>query len=1381
MASGTLENVSNSAFVRTPPMIVAQIAHNLLVFPAEPTTILDPTAGEGDLLAPFAELPGAFVAGVELSEDRAAVARRTLPQAQIITSAFEHVRVQGRFSLVIANPPYFFQDGRRAEYTIIRDAGALLVPGGIMVAVIPARSAWDGTMVSHWVKHYTTIQVWKFPDLPDHEEAAFSHYRQIVVAGVRRATPLATIDEAEKGRLRGFRYRTKLDKPGDSPWAGGSPPPVVPTAPLADRYAVPAVPERPTFTIVKADDSALLRGLDTGGVHLGADWKAATTLFTDAEVQQAVMPSTGVAHQAADVLTGLLDGDILADRYVLSTFVTSEWVTVEIDEERRKKEPNLVGVRQQQDRPVLGVLDLHTADVQYYEGEDAFGFLTPMLPLLADQVLAKRCPLYHLDPADWELEIVARIGLDKQLPGAAHPGLAEPQMHRVFALHRAVQSRKTVAIQGEPGTGKTRMLTALTALMAHAWNERAGQFHGQKQPGWAKRLRNAWKANPRVPGAAPNALPVLVVTPMRVVPTWEKEISAAYPAAETVVIADHRDVKHWLDRCAVSEAPVVVGILSQSKTRAFGRAWQPAVIERQHEAMVPITDMTDLPDDLTPNEVDVIGTDTEVLGIVSKADQQILCKPVTIRNFFCPDCGTRITALPRGVKGNTDASTGATEDEGDGDGVVDDLREPVTSRTWFSRNRRTCTCGAPLWTDARIPATQRKHPQISFADWSTGAAALAAGTAPAPQSRQAHCIIDAAGTLGPQAKDSFSPFEYLYRNYRGCVALSIIDESHNARGANTDIARSVHQAGLAAQATVYASGTHYGGMLSDLFYYWFRFDPAFWKRLGFGWNDVEQAMRHYGVVQQVTKEYEADARKGTGQTDIRVTTVPAPGISAKLLPHLLSTMAFIGIMDVGAHMPEKVEIPVVVPQGDPALLDAVATAKTARDQAATTVAAAHQAVQEATDDPGYTHAERAERIAAETEARAALDEAERVLRDRQETARRFDLESTYGGIEAVLEQKAQEGNNAAMLAKGTLPRWWCILPCVEPAFEVWGTKRDQWGDEQERSRVFAAPVMPADHLYPLEQQLIATVTAERQEGRRVMVFFEQNDIRSTAKRLAWVLAEFNPWILPNKVDAEDREDAIKAAVAAGHDVVIVPYRRVSEGLNLQLLDSTIWYEMPLNLFHLDQASRRTWRLGATNQKRMYYFAYEGTVAYSKLRKLGSQSGAASLFAGDTPDGELARHAGADKTTLARMSAGLEHGRAGEDADVVADLAAVFRRRSEELATALKAGRQWVGVTDTLPDRLARVRARLAGKPAALPAHLKAPASSPASSPQPAAPGRAAVVAFGNDADIATTLRKQRQSRRTRQRTTMREATQNSLLALFGTEGGTLTQTSLWGD
>ena len=181
--------------------------------------------------------------------------------------------------------------------------------------------------------------------------------------------------------------------------------------------------------------------------------------------------------------------------------------------------------------------------------------------------------------------------------------------------------------------------------------------------------------------------------------------------------------------------------------------------------------------------------------------------------------------------------------------------------------------------------------------------------------------------LRTPAADSFSPYDYLYRFFKGCVALAVVDESHNGRGRDTDIARSHHFAMLAAQTRQLTSGTHYGGDILSFYHYWYRYNPAFWRRFGFGWKDAEKALTRYGVIQQWTKEYESDARRGSGQTDVRVSTIPAPGLSAKPIPGLLEDLTYLTVLDVGAHMPPKKEIPKGIAMTDPTLEQAVKEAE----------------------------------------------------------------------------------------------------------------------------------------------------------------------------------------------------------------------------------------------------------------------------------------------------------------------------------------------------------------------------------------------------------------------------------------------------------------------
>jgi hypothetical protein len=849
------------------------------------------------------------------------------------------------------------------------------------------------------------------------------------------------------------------------------------------------------------------------------------------------------------------------------------------------------------------------------------------------------------------------------------------------------------------------------------------------------------------------------------VPVWEKEIAGAWPEAEVLVIDDHTDVRRWMERCAVSDAPAVVAIFPQSKTRAFGRAWQPAVLSKGRP--VRVFDLKPAPE-LLPGLEPVTNDKGKLVAYTITATGAFLMKDAIEETFSCPDCNSVVEAEPGSLRKKRTSGAASAEAQADD---AEARREPVRSITWFEDRRRTCDhCGAPLWTDARIKPTQARYPQIPFSIWSKAVDATSiaheatqvVNASKASRARRrtpaAVRIIDTAGTRAAPAPDSFSPYDYWNRFYRGCCAFVEIDESHNLRGQSTDIAHSGHLAQQASQTYGYGSGTHYGGTLTDFFHYWYRYHPRFWQRLGLGWNEAEKAMSRYGVIQTITKEYESSARRGSGKTDVSISTVPAPGISTRLLPYLLADLAFIDVLDVGTFMPPREEIPVVVEMDDDSLRQYVEDARHTLRLAEAELAEARQALHDTLGDLSSAVAEQEAAQVWLEDAAARVESARTALADVQAWVAARDLKGTYHEIEGALRAKAEKRNEAARLAQGTLPRWWSVLPMWQkPPFTVSETHRGDWGDVEEVVEIFRAPALTSDHIYPLERELRRIVATEVAAGRPVMVYIEQNDIRSTADRLIHVLADFEPWTLPNSVDAEDREDAINAAVDAGYTVLLVPYRRVLEGLNLQKVKTILWYELAMNLFMLDQASRRSWRLGQDTLVRLYYLAYKGTATHRQMIRLGTRSGAAALFAGNTPDGELAKAAGADKTTLARLSKGLE-------ADEEIDLAAAFKRRGEELAAKLARGREWIGASDTLAARLAaRITPLLDTMPtaevlaeAAVAAPLTldlgidalhVPASELHAMTPAAQPGKLPAVTFGNTNDMGAVLRKQRKQRR----------------------------------
>jgi catechol 2,3-dioxygenase-like lactoylglutathione lyase family enzyme len=1563
MAHGRLANLAQSSFIRTPVPFGTRICRNILAFSSGSTiTVLDPAVGEGDLLLPLLEEDVyARLYGIEISAERAEIARNRLRRATIFTSSFESTVIPPRcMSLVLMNPPYLLVNGKRAEYRFLVEATEALIPGGVMGTIIPARSALDSRTIDFWCLHYERISAYKFPNRQSPgDESAFEDNTQMFVIGIKRAEPLDEVDETLKKQLMDYRWR-KDSRSGVDIWAGGAPPPELPTSPIAHPYLVPEARLQPVLVVRKASDVMLIDALKTSGAHKSSEWATATTWSEKRVLGIPAMPYTGPAHVAAEVMTDILGGEVVhgPDQrpYLLAAFVCSMWNNVGIDPEvrhrLRQQGVKHVSVRQLQDRPVLGVLDLVGHQWRYYEGEEVFAFLRPWLRTLAQRAHAKRPPLYSLAPEDWELRVLAQFGLDKQLPGAAFPGLAPPQLHRVVAMGRSLDVKGRTAIQGEPGTGKTRMGTASAARQAYRWRYRNDAFTGRRQPAWIKRMRRAWLKNPlalkllqltpvygyRLPNegdvaqiledpiseqivayrqtmtgqyllpddAGPAALPVSVTTPKKVTKEYAREIRAAWPQAEVVAIEHYTDIRHWMQRCVESRAPVVVGVFSHSQNRAFGREWMPAVLEKTTVRLEPDLDP---PEEMREELVPILDAHDRVVEYRYRGSGALYTRERKATRFHCPDCFSVIRAVPghqEPEKKDEDGVLKLTQEEED-----EKLKRPVTSNIWFERKQRWCTCAtrhneerkrwsrqplkAPLWTEVRTEATRRKHPQLSFAQWSrvmkhfqtqasiaarqaelplrvamttgntrlieqlTEAAcgehdeawdrlkALVLRYTPRPQQAaleqdearmqqalvalaqrhalirerlvaEAHRLLDwtpvffqhvfaeahlvapqkqkkAAGTKLPtfahgvrlvevapteggislhepdldipngyvpqrdpegviigyrdpitneclvplyswrsrrmcglvQAdgivrmkqrtyafrmppKDSFSPYEYTYRFYRKMLGLAIVDESHNGRGQATDIAHAHHLAMLAACGRELTSGTHYGGDIISFYHYWYRFNPRLWRALGFGWNDASKALKHYGVIQEWVKEQESDARKGTGQTNISVSTIPAPGLSAKLIPFLLEDLVYLTVLDVGAFMPPRFEIPEIISMEDPEVTAAYEQAQHLREKA-------RQAFQTLQDEKerlveqakqGVVSSEVFQEFAArEAAVQQQMKQVQHEAGAQEAWARERDLLGAYIEVVKQLEYWSQQRVQAARTAKGTIPRWFAVLPCDKP-FELWQTNRSEWGEIRGKTPLLRTPTLLWAHIYPMEKRLLEIVQRELGEGRRVMLYFEQNDERSMAKRLAWVLqhASIRPWTLPNATEAEDRQQAILDAVAAGNHVIIVPYRRVNEGLNLQsAIDTIIWVEMAMNLFLLDQASRRAWRLGKREEVRIYYLVYSGTASHSKLKKLGGQSGAAAAFAGEPAKGALVEEAGADRLMLARLSASLEHELTAEEvnadededdplnigalthAEGAEELKQAFQRRTREEQEALKAGRQWIGTEDHLAERL----------------------------------------------------------------------------------------------
>lgn len=1302
MITGTLANRITAGFEPTPARIAQIIAHNILSLPHgadQPIAVLEPTIGVGDLVAPLMTNDNVALVGIEQDPERAAAARARFPQAEIFNAQLEQITLpRNSFSLVLANFPYGSDTefGFRLEYLMLKQVTQALVSGGVLVTIVPARSGWDDMTIAYIGKHFASIGAWRFFDESPDVHERFSTFSQIVIVATKRATPLLRAPEEVRTELGGWKYRSE-----DRAFHG-TPPPELPLAPIAQPYTVPTVDTIPRLKHIVVSESDVLHAMLVSGVQTSSAWREATETARRAQVPRPLVRYSRTAHIVGGFFTGFLDGvPITVDgrTVVFSSFLTKVKARRALDDGEVQDElaKGALSVAVYRDEPkfMLAALDLQTGETTFASDDAAHQLLMPFLPAIANLVVADQPPIYEPSTVKpWMIQLATTIGARKQLPGAPHPGLAPAQLQMSFALAAGLNTLGHAAEQGAPGTGKTLTTINTMALLAMQYRHRrsnvarnvdeqgrvqysvidmhktltddevaafVGAFHidtnGERQwrnvaqPRWVKQTRAAWRHHPTLANHEPRALPIIITSPKRVVESaWGRELATAWPQAEVIQVRCRADLDRVFRRAAESTAPAVIGIVPHSLTRAFTLTIEPHVIPDSH-----IIEMPDLSEAAAAQGEPVTDDDDVLLGYRDRTTGEMILKQERVPLFRCPECHQVITApVPY------------AEDEGE--------EAPVEDIAWFERQKRTCqntirvhrridvdsgidtgddvtrVCGTPLWTTRRTTAQSERT--LNFGSWAKAMETRTLQRGLAYNPRYSRLERNDRGEVVNVAipTDQSSPFDTLKREYPHCYALLVIDESHNAIGENTDVARSFHHAQSGALMHLYLSGTHYAGTMERFFFYWFRYDPSFWRQFGYRWRDASAACAAFGVIETWVREYEGKANKATGavQRRTKITSKLAPGIDASLFPYLLSSMAFLSIADIGAMMPRRQEFPHLISMHDDALHEAGRKVQQVYREAK---AHQQQVAAQLVEDPDNAEVARAlaHAVATLEQARAAKQRFERWQRER-------DLAMHYHTLDEHLSTLAKNGVAAAALGKGSLLRWYPALCMDKQPFTIVRTRRSVWGRALGSEQIASAPVLADDYIYPLERKLRQLVHQELNVGRRVMIYVEQSTKRDLLARLTHVLRPIarhhrtGTWSLTYEVAATEREAAICQAVDAGNHITLVPYRLVSEGVNLQKhIDTIVWYEMARNRFAQDQASERAYRLGRpidqqTGEQRdvrLHFLAYYGTAAHRKLRKLAGENVAAQLFAGDAPAGELAHWSGALETTIAQMSANLD--------------------------------------------------------------------------------------------------------------------------------------------
>lgn len=171
---------------------------------------------------------------------------------------------------------------------------------------------------------------------------------------------------------------------------------------------------------------------------------------------------------------------------------------------------------------------------------------------------------------------------------------------------------------------------------------------------------------------------------------------------------------------------------------------------------------------------------------------------------------------------------------------------------------------------------------------------------------------------------------------------------------------------------------------------------------------------------------------------------------------------------------------------------------------------------------------------------------------------------------------------------------------------------------------FVPTIFGDEQLMPKEQALVDLCLQEKANGRKVLAYTVYSGTRDTTARLKRVLeqAGLKVAVLRASVDTARREDWILDQVDRGIDVLITNPELVKTGLDLLDFPTIAFLQTGYNVYTLQQAARRSWRIGQKHPVRVVFFGYAGSSQITCLQLMAKKIAVAQSTSGDVPESGL---------------------------------------------------------------------------------------------------------------------------------------------------------------
>jgi Helicase conserved C-terminal domain len=169
------------------------------------------------------------------------------------------------------------------------------------------------------------------------------------------------------------------------------------------------------------------------------------------------------------------------------------------------------------------------------------------------------------------------------------------------------------------------------------------------------------------------------------------------------------------------------------------------------------------------------------------------------------------------------------------------------------------------------------------------------------------------------------------------------------------------------------------------------------------------------------------------------------------------------------------------------------------------------------------------------------------------------------------------------------------------------------------------PAIYTDHEWmPKERALIDICREEQAAGRKVLIYSVYSGTRDTTSRLKVLLEQegLKAAVLRASVETARREDWIAAQLDRGIDVLVTNPELVKTGLDLLEFPTIVFMQSGYNVYTLQQAARRSWRIGQKQPVKVIYLGYAATSQMSCLELMAKKIAVSQSTSGDVPESGL---------------------------------------------------------------------------------------------------------------------------------------------------------------